>query len=134
MKSTKIAIVQESTIFLDLEAAIQKALTIIQEAASHAADIVVFGESWFGAYPPVKEVWADTFENAMEIDSKEVDILAEAAKKAGVFLIFGFNEAIRKGRGHGGLYNAILMIDSQGKIKNHHRKLMPTYTEKLVFT
>lgn len=148
MKSTKIAIVQESTVFLDLAASIQKALKIIQDAAANKADIVVFGESWFGGYPswldfipnaarwnypPIKEVWAETFENAMEIESKEVDILAEAAKKSGVFLIFGFNEAIRKGRGNGSLYNAILMIDSQGEIRNHHRKLMPTYTEKLVY-
>lgn len=148
MKSTKIAIVQESTVFLDLAASIQKALKIIQEAAANGADIVVFGESWFGGYPswldfvpnaarwnypPIKEVWTETFENAMEIESKEVDILAEAAKKSGVFLIFGFNEAIRKGRGNGSLYNAILMIDSLGEIRNHHRKLMPTYTEKLVY-
>lgn len=148
MKSTKIAIVQESTVFLNLEASIHKALKIIHEAAESNADIVVFGESWFGGYPswldyipnaarwnypPIKEVWADTFENAMEIDSKEVGVLAEAAKNAGVFLVLGFNEAIRKGRGNGTLYNSILMIDSNGEIKNHHRKLMPTYTEKLVY-
>lgn len=148
MKSTKIAIVQESTVFLNLEASIHKALKIIQEAAESNADIVVFGESWFGGYPswldyipnaarwnypPIKEVWADTFENAMEIESNEVGILAEAAKNAGVFLVLGFNEAIRKGRGNGTLYNSILMIDSNGVIKNHHRKLMPTYTEKLIY-
>jgi predicted amidohydrolase len=148
MKSTKIAIVQESTVFLNLEASIHKALKIIQEAAESNADIVVFGESWFGGYPswldfipnaarwnypPIKKVWADTFENAMEIDSKEVGVLAEAAKNASVFLVLGFNEAIRKGRGNGTLYNSILMIDSNGEIKNHHRKLMPTYTEKLVY-
>jgi len=148
MKPTKIAIVQESSVFLNLEASIAKALKIIEEAADNKADIVVFGESWFGGYPswldyipnagrwnypPVKEVWADTFENAMEVEGREVVILAEAAKKVGVFLVFGFNEVIRKGRGNGTLYNAILMIDSRGKIRNHHRKLMPTYTEKLIY-
>ncbi|MCD6091417.1 MAG: carbon-nitrogen hydrolase family protein [Bacteroidales bacterium] len=148
MKPTKIAIVQESCVFLNLKESIQKALRIIKEAADSKADIVVFGESWFGGYPswldyipnvgrwnyaPVKEVWAETFENAMEVDGQEVHVLAEAAKNAGVFLIFGFNEAIKKGRGNGTLYNAILMIDDNGEIKNHHRKLMPTYTEKLVY-
>ncbi len=148
MKTTKIAIVQESSVFLDLEASIQKALDLIAEASSNKADIVVFGESWFGGYPswldyipnagrwnynPIKEVWADTFENAMEMGGKEVLRLSQAAKEAGVFLVLGFNEVIRKGRGNGTLFNAILMIDQHGKIRNHHRKLMPTYTEKLVY-
>lgn len=148
MKPTKIAIVQESSVFLNLEASVQKALKIIKEAAKNKADIVVFGESWFGGYPswldyvpnagrwnypPIKDVWADTFDNAMEVNSEEVDLLADAAKKAKVFLIFGFNESIKKGRGNGTLYNAILMIDQEGQIRNHHRKLIPTYTEKLVY-
>ncbi|MDA3905453.1 MAG: carbon-nitrogen hydrolase family protein [Bacteroidales bacterium] len=148
MNSTKIAIVQESSIFLNIEKSVQKALKIIKEAADNKPDIVVFGESWFGGYPswldyipnagrwnypPIKDVWADTFENAMEIGGKEIETLSEAAKKAGVFLVLGFNEVIRKGRGNGTIYNAILMIDSKGKIRNHHRKLMPTYTEKLVY-
>lgn len=148
MKTTKIAIVQESSVFLDLEASIQKALDLIAEASSNKADIVVFGESWFGGYPawldyipnagrwnynPIKEVWAVTFENAMEMGGKEVLRLSQAAEEAGVFLVLGFNEVIRKGRGNGTLFNAILMIDQHGKIRNHHRKLMPTYTEKLVY-
>lgn len=148
MKASKIAIVQKSTVFIDLKASLVKALQIIQEAAEKKADIVVFGESWFGGYPswldhipnagrwnypPIKEVWTKIFENAMEIDSQEVLQLREAAKKYGIILVFGFNEAIRKGRGNGSLYNAILIIDSQGSIRNHHRKLIPTYTEKLIY-
>lgn len=148
MKPTKIAIIQESSIYLNLASSIEKALKIIREAADNKADILVFGETWFGGYPswldyipnaarwnytPIKKVWTDTFENAMEIDGKEIAILAKAAKKAKIFLVFGFNEAIREGRGNGTLYNAILMIDQDGKIRNHHRKLMPTYTEKLVY-
>ncbi|MBN1650497.1 MAG: carbon-nitrogen hydrolase family protein [Bacteroidales bacterium] len=148
MKATKIAIVQESSAFLNLKKSIEKALEIIAEAADNKADILVFGESWFGGYPswldsipnaarwnypPIKETWSATFENAMEINGNEISLLAEAAKKANVFLVFGFNEAIKKGRGNGTLYNAILIIDNQGEIKNHHRKLMPTYTEKLVY-
>ena len=148
MKPTKIAIIQEPSVFLNIEASIKKALELIQEAAFNKADIVVFGESWFGGYPswldyipnagrwnyePIKEVWANTFENAMEVGGKEIESLRKAAKNAGVFLILGFNEVIRKGRGNGTLYNAILMIDQKGEIRNHHRKLMPTYTEKLVY-
>lgn len=148
MKATKIAIVQESSVFLNLKASVEKALDFISQASKNKADILVFGESWFGGYPswldyipnaarwnyaPVKKTWSETFENAMEMGSDEITRLSEAAKKANVFLIFGFNEAIKKGRGNGTLYNAILMIDNQGEIKNHHRKLMPTYTEKLVY-
>jgi len=148
MKPTKIAIVQESPVFLNLDASIEKALVLIKEAASSEADIVVFGESWFGGYPswldyipnaarwnyaPIKEVWANTYENAIEMCGKEVERLTRAAKEANVFLVLGFNEVIKKGRGNGSLYNAILMIDQKGEVRNHHRKLMPTYTEKLIY-
>jgi len=148
MKSSKIAIVQESTVFLNLKESVTKALKIIKEAAEKKADMIVFGETWFGGYPawldhiptttkwnypPIKEVWADTFENAMEVDGEEVQKLAASAKKHGISLIFGFNEAIRKGRGNNSMYNSILIINSQGEIKNHHRKLMPTFTEKLIY-
>lgn len=148
MNASKIAIIQESGVFLNLEASLEKALKLIDEAVINKANIVVFGESWFGGYPswldyipnaarwnytPIKEVWAQTFDNAMEIDSQEVRILTKAAKDAKVYLIFGFNEAIRKGRGNSTLYNSILIIDDTGEIKNHHRKLMPTYSEKLIY-
>ena len=127
MNPTKIAIVQESCVYLDLKASVQKALKLIDEAANNGANILVFGETWFSGYPswldyvphaarwnhpPVKEVWAQTFDNAMEVNGPEVALLAEAAKKTGVFLIIGFNEAIRKGRGNGTIYNSILMMIS----------------------
>ncbi|MBN2236325.1 MAG: carbon-nitrogen hydrolase family protein [Bacteroidales bacterium] len=148
MKSTKIAIVQKSGVFLNLKESIALAINLIKEAAENGANIVVFGETWFGGYPswldhipnaarwnyqPIKQVWADTFNNAMELDGKEVELLAKSAKENKVFLVFGLNEAIKKGKGNGTLYNAILMIDRQGIVQNHHRKLMPTYTEKLVY-
>lgn len=148
MKPTKIAIIQESCVYLNLEASLKKALKLIEEASQKGADIIVFGETWFSGYPswldhipnaarwnypPVKEVWTQTFDNAIEVGGDEVRILSEAAKKSNVFLVIGFNEAIRTGRGNGSLYNSILMIGTDGEVKNHHRKLMPTYTEKLVY-
>jgi predicted amidohydrolase len=149
MSGTKIAIIQEPSVYLNLEASVEKALKLIHEAVTVGkADIVVFGETWFGGYPswldyipnvarwnyePIKTVWVETFENAMEIGDRFMERLAQAAKEENVFLIFGFNEAIRQGKGNGTLYNAILMIDEQGIVRNHHRKLMPTFTEKLLY-
>ena len=44
----------------------------------------------------------------------------------------GANESIKKGPGNGSIYNTIFTFGSDGCIINHHRKLMPTYTEKLI--
>lgn len=148
MNSSKIAIVQESGVYLNLDKSLEKAVKLIKSAKQNHADCVVFGESWFGGYPswldyipnaarwnyaPIKEVWAQTFKNAMEIAGSEIKLLAETAKNERVYLVFGFNERISKGKGNSTLYNSILIIDDDGIIRNHHRKLMPTYTEKLIY-
>lgn len=36
--------------------------------------------------------------------------------------------------GHGSLCNSLLLYNPEGVLVNHHRKLMPTYTEKLLYT
>lgn len=148
MNSSKIAIVQESGVYLNLEKSLEKAVKLIKNAKQNHANCVVFGESWFGGYPswldyipntarwnyaPIKEVWAQTFKNALEIASSEIKLLAETAKNERVYLVFGFNERISKGKGNSTLYNSIMIIDDDGIIRNHHRKLMPTYTEKIIY-
>ena len=144
----KVAIVQDGPIFNDLKGSINKAKHLINDAAKNKAQIIVFGECWLTGYPawidycadvakwdhdPVKSVWAKMFTNGLEIGSTEFQELQKAIEEAGIFVVMGVNEVIRKGRGNGTIFNSILMFDENGKLVNHHRKLMPTYNEKLIY-
>lgn len=144
---TTIAIIQTRPAIRNLQACLEKATTYIKEAAQQGAQMIVFGECWFTGYPawidycldlglwdhpPVKKLWATLYEQALEIPSPPFQQLQNLARQYRVFLILGANEAVRKGKGSGTLYNAALIIGPDGQLLNHHRKLMPTYTERLI--
>ena len=61
------------------------------------------------------------------------EALGAAARDAGVVLVIGVTERIDSGPSHGTLYNAALTFDADGRLANHHRKLVPTYTERMVW-
>lgn len=65
--------------------------------------------------------------------SPETDRLALAAKTQKVVVVIGINERVDLGPGNGTLYNSLLTIDADGSIANHRRKLIPTYTERMVW-
>ncbi|MEL6986277.1 MAG: carbon-nitrogen hydrolase family protein [Bacteroidota bacterium] len=147
MKNTKIAVVQEQAIHLDLSASLQKAISCIESASKANAQIAVFGECWLSGYPawidyipnlgkwdhePVKSTWAKLFENSLSIQSEEMEQLCNAASENNIIVVMGFHEAIVVGKGNSTLYNSFVIINHDGKILNHHRKLMPTYNEKLI--
>jgi predicted amidohydrolase len=50
-----------------------------------------------------------------------------------VVLVVGVVERVDAGPGRGTLYNAVLTFGADGTLLNHHRKLVPTYTERLVW-
>ena len=146
---TRIAIVQHTPRFDDLSGCLTKAEKLIGNASRENADIVVFGECWFSGYPawidycgetalwdhePTKKAWADIFRNSIEVPGKVITELRELALKNKVYLVFGANEVIRKGRGNNSIYNSAFIINDSGELINHHRKLMPTHTERLIHT
>jgi len=60
-------------------------------------------------------------------------MLAKAAGDHKVVLVIGANERVDEGPGNGTLYNTLLTFGSDGVLLNHHRKLIPTYTERIVW-
>ncbi|MEM8895086.1 MAG: carbon-nitrogen hydrolase family protein [Bacteroidota bacterium] len=143
----KIAIVQHRPVFNDLKASIDKALKLTRNAAEGGADLVIFGECWFSGYPAwldyapeaglwdndaTKEIYADMQQNSLSIDSEEMDNLRELSLDSSVAIGFGFNEVVHGQPGHGSIFNSFGLI-SEGQLVNHHRKLMPTFTEKLLY-
>ena len=146
-KSMKIAIVQDGPAYLDLRATLDKTIQCIQEASREGADLIVFGECWMSGYPfwldicrdvslwdhpPIKEVWAKTFEESLVLHDETFIALQSAIKEFAIHVVLGANEAVVRGPGNGTIYNSIFTFSSAGELINHHRKLMPTFTEKLV--
>jgi nitrilase len=142
-RSFQVAIVQHAPVFLNLEASLEKADTLIQEAAGRGADVVVFPETWLPGYPvwldyapeaalwdhpPARALYRLLSENSVTIPGPHLDRLVGMARKAGACLVMGAHE--HQG---GTLYNTMILIDPDGDETRIHRKLMPTYTERLVW-
>ena len=148
MKTVKIAIGQYSSVHLDLDASLKKLEKIVKEAAAENVDFLVMGETWLSGYPawldhcpdigrwdyePMKKVYLKLYESSISIPSKEFDFVTSLARKNSVAIAIGVNEKVERGIGNGTIYNSFLLISNKGELLNHHRKLMPTYTEKLLY-
>jgi len=147
-KSTNLAIVQESAIHLDVKKSLEKAIQLIQQAAAQNAELIVFGESWLSGYPvwldhcpdiarwnhnPTKKVFARMYQNSVEVGGIETQKLCQMALENKIVIVMGMNEIVQEGFGNGTIYNSFIIIDSTGEIVCHRRKLVPTFTEKLVY-
>lgn len=145
---TTVAIVQASPIFMSLDASVTRATELIEQAARKGAKLVAFGETWLPGYPawldhcpeaalwnhePAREVFARLRRNSVVVPSRETETLGAVAREFGVVLVIGVNERVEQGAGNGTLYNSLLTFGADGTLINHHRKLVPTYTERLVW-
>jgi len=144
----RVAIVQSSPVFLDLDASLAKAIRLAEEAAKGQARLIAFGETWLPGYPawldhctdvalwdhrPSKDVFARLRQNSLTVPGKEAETLAQIAGDLKVTLVIGANERVETGPGNGTLYNTLLTFTPDGQLANHHRKLVPTYTERLIW-
>lgn len=145
----KIAIVQDSPIYNNLGESVNKAIEIINLCSSNNVDLIVFGESWLTGYPfwldysneaanwnneNIMELYRKTYNNSLDLQSDEAAMIQKAAKDNNVYVVMGFNERTKKGYGNSSIFNSFIFIDRIGNIVNHHRKLVPTYNEKLIYT
>lgn len=141
----KVAIIQERPIFYNLKKSTEKAVGLIEKAVKKGANLIVFGETWLSGYPafldycpnigrwdyePMKKVFGRIYQNSVEVGSQTTTIFADLAKKHKVVIVIGVNEISKKSQGT--IYNTILTFNEKGELANHHRKLMPTFTERLV--
>ena len=136
----KVAAVQTSPVFLNAEKTIDKAITFIKEAAENGAQLIAFPEVFVSGYPywnwimtPVQgSKWYEKlYKSAITADGSEVKRLCDAAKEFNIHIVIGINE---KGSSFGEIYNTNLIIDNNGTLIGKHRKLVPTWAEKLTWT
>ncbi len=143
MSSTyKVAVVQHPPVFLNLPESVVLATRYINEAASQGSRLIVFPETWLPGYPvwldyapnaglwdhpPAKALFKILFENSISIGDEHFKTLQNAAVENNCLVVMGAHE--RLGRT---LYNTIFYFKPDGSY-DLHRKLMPTYTERLIW-
>ncbi len=143
-----IAAVVQAEVADNVEGALELTREKALEARQAGAELIVFPETWIPGYPawldscrdaalwdhaPVKTVFARIAENSVSIPGPALDHLSATAREVGATLVLGLSERVDKGTGRGTLYNSLITIGPDGRLLNHHRKLMPTYTERLVW-
>jgi len=141
-EKVKVAVVQASPVFMDKDQSIKKACKLIKEAGKNGAELIVFSEAFIPGYPAFYTVgyetapheWTDFMialqENSILIPGEDTEILGKAASEAGAYLVVGCNE-IDDRVGSCTVFNSLLFIDKYGQVMGKHRKVMPTYTERV---
>lgn len=135
---TRVAAVQAAPVFLDREATIDKLETMLAEAAGKGAQLVVFPESFVPCFPlwalvraPIDQhkFYEQLYCNAVQDGSPSYQRLAALAKRYGVYLSVGVTE--KGGQSMGAMWNTNYLFAPDGSLVGKHRKIMPTWAEKL---
>ena len=133
--SIRVAVTQHESVWLDLEGAVLKTCSIIEEASKAGAKLVAFPECWIPGYPawiwtrPVDfELGVKYVENSLSVSSTQMKRIQEAAATHQINVSLGFSE-----RDGDSVYIAQALIDDKGEIQMKRRKMKPTHMERTIF-
>ena len=143
----KVGLAQISPVWLNREQTREKIGTYIQKAGAETCDLVVFGEALLPGYPfwleltggavfnsqMQKEIHAHYIRNAIQIEAGDLDPLCSLCKEHHIAAYVGTIERAKNRGGHS-LYASLVYMDRDGVIQSVHRKLMPTYDERLTWS
>ncbi|PCJ89838.1 MAG: carbon-nitrogen hydrolase [Flavobacteriales bacterium] len=139
----KLALAQISPVWLNKEKTIEKVKTFISQAGAKKCELIAFGEGILPGYPfwlsltngsefnslVQKELHAHYVRNSIQIEASELDDICKTAKEHNIAVYLGIVERAQNRGGHS-LYCSLVYI----KIKSVHRKLQPTYEERLTWS
>ncbi|WP_424000766.1 carbon-nitrogen hydrolase family protein [Maribacter sp. IgM3_T14_3] len=142
----KIAMAQISPVWLNKEKTIDKIKDYIIKAGEDSCELVVFGEALLPGYPfwvsmtdgaqfdskVQKEIHAHYIKNSIQIEAGELDDICALAKQHKIAIYLGLMERAKNRGGHS-IYCSLVYINNDGEIKSVHRKLQPTYEERLTW-
>lgn len=137
MRPFKAACVQAAPVFMDLQGCVEKAVGLIEEAASQDAQLIAFPETWIPGYPFFIWLGAPSYglqfipeyhENSLSEDSEEMRALCAAAAEHRIHVVMGFSE-----KAGGSRYMSQSLIAPDGQVVYTRRKLKPTHVERSVF-
>ncbi len=142
-----VSAVQAAPVFLDAEATTAKVVSLIARAARQGARLIAFPETFLPGYPAwisvtdgaafdnlkQKAAYAAYLDASVEGDGPLMRRIVEAARDHGAFVYLGFAE---RGSAHGrhSIYCSLAAIHPEKGLVGVHRKLMPTYEERLVWS
>lgn len=147
MSKLKIAMAQIAPVWLNKEETIEKTKKYIEDAGNQKCNLIVFGESLLPGYPfwlsltngaefnsPIqKEIHAHYVKNAIQIEKGDLTEICDLANQFNISIYLGAIERAENRGGHS-LYCSLIYINENGKIKSVHRKLRPTYEERLTWS
>jgi len=142
-----LGIAQISPVWLNRERTLDKIIEYVNLAVKEGCQLVVFGEALLPGYPfwieltdgarfnsPFqKEIHAHYMQNAIQIEAGHLNRLCETAGHQRIAVVLGCIERALDRGGHS-IYAALIYIDPNGAIRSVHRKLMPTYEERLTWS
>ena len=140
----RIAAAQTAPAWGNPESTAEIAASWIHKAAEEGVGLLAFGETFLSGYPfwvgrtdgaiwddpDQKDAYAAYLDAAVTLDGPELSIIAEAVADTGVFTYLGVSE---RSSSRGTIYASLVAIDPQAGIVNAHRKLMPTFDERMVW-
>jgi nitrilase len=138
----KVACVQAEPAIFDREATIDRLGELAAEARGNGAQLAVFPEAFIPVYPSsrwarylagwtdgdAKSAYARLARESLEIPSPAATRIGEIAREHSIWLAVGANELAG-----GTIYNALLLYGPDGGLAIHHRKLVPTNHERMVW-
>lgn len=139
----RVSIVQHPPVYMNLMASIEKAGQLSHQASSDGARVVIFPETWLPGYPvwldsspnaalwgydPTRKLYRTLVDNSITIPGKAFNLLRKIAADNDIYIVMGCNELVGNT-----LYNTMLYCFPDGNGYSLHRKIMPTYTEKLIW-
>ncbi len=142
-----LALPQLAPIWLNREGALRKVIATIEAARAKQAELIVFSEGFVPGYPfwldgtggaafddaRQKEIFAHYSHQAVTLEKGHLDDVCAALKAANMACYLGIIERAGDRSGHS-LYCSFVYIDQNGIIQSIHRKLQPTYEERLVWS
>ena len=139
-------VAQIAPVWLQRDATLAKIAARIRDAAAQGCGLVAFGEALVPGYPfwvertdgarfesPLqKELYRHYVQQSVCIEAGDLDGVRTAARENGIAVYLGVMERAPDRGGHS-LYASMVYIESSGAIGSVHRKLVPTYEERLVW-
>jgi nitrilase len=143
----KIGLAQMAPVWLDRDKTLEKICAFIEDATSQNCELVVFGEALVPGYPfwvartdgarfntqLQKEIYAHYLQQGVQIEAGHLNRVCQLAKEKKIVVVLGTVERAADRGGHS-MYCTLVYINNNGTITHRHRKLMPTYEERLVWS